>query len=153
MLGISSLKHKVVSKQRTIDTEKNEGGVVEYPKPPLSPRSRWMLETVEINRPTSLQLPAPLTDAELLWLSAHNESLTFEQTAGGLLIITPPTGSRGNRGEFNLAAQLVNWNDRTHFGEVRGISGGVLLPTGWPIPSRRVRHRGCRLGRGPREPD
>ena len=90
-----------------------------------------MLETVDsTSRQISLQLPAPLSDAELLWFSAHNEALTFEQTAEGLLIVTPPTGSRGNRGEFRLATQITLWNDRTHFGEVRDISGGVLLPKG-----------------------
>jgi Uma2 family endonuclease len=90
-----------------------------------------MLETVNTtSRQISLQLPAPLSDAELLWLSAHNESLTFEQTAEGLLIVTPPTGSRGNRGEITLITQLKIWNDRVNFGEIRGISGGVLLPKG-----------------------
>lgn len=89
-----------------------------------------MLQTIDGPKQWSLQLPAPLTDAELLWLSAHNESLAFEQTADGLLIMTPPTGSRGNRGEFRLATQLTIWNDRTNFGEIRGISGGVLLPKG-----------------------
>lgn len=89
-----------------------------------------MLETQEILRPTTLQLPAPLSDGELLWLSAHNPSLTFEQTADGLLIMTPPTGSRGNRGEIALLTQLKIWNDRVRFGEIRGISGGVLLPKG-----------------------
>jgi len=90
-----------------------------------------MLDSIEVPRKqTSLRLPTPLTDADLLWLGAHNESLAFEQTAEGLLIMTPPTGSRGNRGEFRLVTQLVLWNDRTRFGEIRGISGGVLLPEG-----------------------
>lgn len=86
-----------------------------------------------IDRPVrqiGLQLPAPLTDAEMLWLGEHNQLLTFEQTADGLLIMTPPTGSRGNRGEIELITQLKIWNDRVRFGEIRGISGGVLLPEG-----------------------
>jgi Uma2 family endonuclease len=90
-----------------------------------------MLESVALPaKQTSLRLPTRLSDADLLWLSAHNDSITFEQTSDGILIMTPPTGSRGNRGEFRLATELVNWNDRMHFGEIRGISGGVLLPEG-----------------------
>jgi Uma2 family endonuclease len=90
-----------------------------------------MPKTIElIARPMSILLPKPLSDAELLWLSAHNAALRFEQTAEGELILTPPTGSRGNRGEFRLITQIVNWNDRTGFGEIRGIAGGVLLPKG-----------------------
>jgi Uma2 family endonuclease len=80
--------------------------------------------------PISIQLPTPLRDAELLWLSEHNAPLGFEQTAEGVLIVTPPTGSRGNRGELELITQLVIWNKRVTFGEIRGISGGVLLPKG-----------------------
>ncbi len=98
---------------------------------PVGEAFHAMLEAIEHPvRQMSLQLPSPLSDEDLLWLSAHNESLTFEQTADGLLIISPPTGSRGNRGEFRLATALMNWNDRTRFGEIRGISGGVLLPEG-----------------------
>ena len=89
-----------------------------------------MFETIVPARQTSLRLPNQLSDAELLWLSAHNASVTFEQTADGLLIMTPPTGSRGNRGEIGLITQLKTWNDRVCFGEIRGISGGVLLPKG-----------------------
>jgi Uma2 family endonuclease len=83
-----------------------------------------------ILRPISLKLPTPLGDAELLWLSAHNEGLHFEQTATGVLVLSPPTGGRGNRGEIELVTQLDNWNKRTNFGVVLGISGGVLLPKG-----------------------
>jgi Uma2 family endonuclease len=90
-----------------------------------------MLETIEVPvRQMSLQLPNVLTDAELQWLGAHNESLTFEQTADGLLIMTPATGSRGNRGEIRLTTELTLWNDRVHFGEIRGMTGGLLLPMG-----------------------
>jgi Uma2 family endonuclease len=80
--------------------------------------------------PLSLRLPEPLSDDTLLWLSAHNESLSFEQSAEGELIVTPPTGSLGNRGELRLITQMMNWNDRTGFGEIRGLTGGVLLPQG-----------------------
>jgi Uma2 family endonuclease len=78
----------------------------------------------------SLRLPAPLSDADLLSLSAQNEAITFEQTADGVLIMTPPTGSRGNRGEGLLLTELTNWNLRSGFGEIRGIAGGVRLPAG-----------------------
>jgi Uma2 family endonuclease len=92
-----------------------------------------MQKTIEIPaalRQTSLQLPAILSDAEMRWLGDHNESLTIEQTADGLLIMTLATGSRGNRGEIRLVTELTNWNDRVQFGEIRGVSGGLLLPQG-----------------------
>jgi Uma2 family endonuclease len=90
-----------------------------------------MQQTIESpDRQVSLQLPDILSDAELQWLGDHNESLTFEQTADGILIVTPATGSLGNRGEIGLVIQLGIWNKRTRFGEIRGLTGGVLLPEG-----------------------
>jgi Uma2 family endonuclease len=80
--------------------------------------------------PIAIKLPAPLDDDALLWLSANNDTYGFEQSAEGELIVSPPTNSPGNRGEIRLITQLTNWNDRTNFGEVRGISGGVKLPKG-----------------------
>jgi Uma2 family endonuclease len=88
------------------------------------------IETPAAPRQTSLQLPAILSDAEMRWLGDHNESLTIEQSADGLLIMTVATGSRGNRGEIRLVTELTNWNDRVQFGEIRGVSGGLLLPQG-----------------------
>jgi Uma2 family endonuclease len=97
----------------------------------LPPKGAAMQQTMESSdRQTSLQLPAILSDAELQWLGDHNESLTIEQTADGLLIMTPATGSLANRGEIELVTQLNNWNKRTRFGEIRGLTGGVLLPEG-----------------------
>jgi Uma2 family endonuclease len=104
------------------------GRIVETAFTEVSPA---MLETIEgPARQTSLQLPDILTDAELRWLGVHNESLAFEQTADGLLIMTPATGSRGNRGEIRLTTELTIWNDRVKFGEIRGMTGGLLLPKG-----------------------
>jgi Uma2 family endonuclease len=80
--------------------------------------------------PITIKLPAPLDDDMLLWLSANNRRFGFEQSAEGDLILSPPTNSPGNHGELLLTTQLINWNDRTKFGEVRGISGGVQLPKG-----------------------
>jgi hypothetical protein len=65
----------------------------------------------------SLRLPAPLSDADLLSLSAQSEAITFEQTADGVLIMTPPSGSRGNRGEGRLLTELTKWNLRSGFGD------------------------------------
>jgi hypothetical protein len=67
--------------------------VVEYKN--RAPRWFPLQQTIDVlARPFGLQLPAPLTDAELLWLSAHNEGIRFEQSADGELILSPPTGVR-----------------------------------------------------------
>jgi Uma2 family endonuclease len=71
-----------------------------------------------------------LDDDALLWLSANNQTFGFEQTAEGDLVVSPPTNSPGNHGELLLVTQLTIWNERTKFGAVRGISGGVELPQG-----------------------
>jgi len=81
-------------------------------------------------RPITLKLPVPLNDEAMLWLSANNKTFGFEQTAEGFLVVSPPTNSPGNRGELRLVTQLMVWNDRTNFGEIRGIEGGVELPKG-----------------------
>jgi len=85
---------------------------------------------VALVRPITLRFPAPLDDDELLWLSANNQTFGFEQTAEGDLVVSPPTNSPGNHGELLLVTQLTMWNERTKFGAVRGISGGVELPRG-----------------------
>lgn len=81
-------------------------------------------------RPVGVKFPAPLSDETLLWLSEHNASFKIEQSAEGELILSPPTGSRGQRGEDELCFQIVGWNKRTNFGEVRGPNGGIELPKG-----------------------
>jgi Uma2 family endonuclease len=83
-----------------------------------------------LSGPLGIRFPSPLPTETLVWLSEHNPLLEFEQTSEGHLIVSPPTASPGNRGELELITQLVIWNKATGFGEVRGISGGVLLPQG-----------------------
>ena len=95
--------------------------------------SAMSLEAIANASPSPIRVirfPAPLDDETLVWLGANNHGLGFTQTAEGELIVTPPTGSLGNRGEVLLLNQFVNWNERTHFGEVRGLTGGVHLPLG-----------------------
>jgi Uma2 family endonuclease len=83
-----------------------------------------------LTHPFGLQLPAPLTDAELLWLSEHNEGIGFEQSADGELILSPPTGGLGNLGEGKLFSQVLTWNEQVKFGVVMGLTGGVHPPRG-----------------------
>jgi Uma2 family endonuclease len=81
-------------------------------------------------RPVGIKFPAPLSDETLLWLSSHNTTIQIEQSAEGELILSPFTGSRGQRGEGELYFQIIAWNKSTNFGEVRGPNGGVELPKG-----------------------
>jgi Uma2 family endonuclease len=87
-------------------------------------------DTDALVRPITLKLPVPLDDEAMLWLSANNETFGFEQTAEGDLVVSPPTNSPGNHGELRLVTQLMIWNDRTNYGAIRGIEGGVELPKG-----------------------
>jgi Uma2 family endonuclease len=80
--------------------------------------------------PLILRLPEHLSAGALLALADANPTLRFEQSSRGYLIVSPPTGSLGNRGEMELVRQLGDWNRRTRFGEVRGLTGGVELPGG-----------------------
>jgi Uma2 family endonuclease len=81
-------------------------------------------------RPIAIKFPVPLSDEMLLWLGLHNTGIHIEQSAEGELILSPFTGSRGQRGEGELYFQIIAWNKRTEFGEVRGPNGGIELPKG-----------------------
>ncbi len=60
----------------------------------------------------ALQLPAewPLTNACLLELAALNESLCFERSAEGALVITGPPGNLSGVRAGIIFAQLANWS-------------------------------------------
>jgi Uma2 family endonuclease len=81
-------------------------------------------------RPVAIKFRAPLGDEMLLWLGSHNTSILIEQSAQGEVILGPFTGSRGQRGEAELYFQIIAWNKRTNFGEVRGPNRGIELPKG-----------------------
>lgn len=69
-----------------------------------------------------------VTDEEILALSRANPGHRFERTAEGKLVVAPPVGLAGSRGEGELFRQLANWNTRTRLGMALPSSAGFRLP-------------------------
>jgi Uma2 family endonuclease len=70
------------------------------------------------------------TDAEIAELSRLNPHVRFERSAGGDLIVAPPTGGNTGRRNVALLAQLSAWNQKHRLGEVFDSSTGFGLPDG-----------------------
>ncbi|HEY9605120.1 MAG TPA: Uma2 family endonuclease [Allocoleopsis sp.] len=71
-----------------------------------------------------------LTDEQFYQLCQDNETLRFERTATGELIIMPPTGGETSNRNAGLTAQIWVWNEQTQLGKVFDSSGGFKLPNG-----------------------
>ena len=71
-----------------------------------------------------------LTDEQFYQLCQDNETLRFERTATGELIIMPPTGGETSNRNAGLTAQLWVWNEQHKLGKVFDSSGGFKLPNG-----------------------
>jgi Uma2 family endonuclease len=59
-----------------------------------------------------------------------NADKRFERTAGGELIIMPPTGGDASFQEAEVCIQLGMWVKTRGQGKVTGASGGYVLPNG-----------------------
>jgi len=71
-----------------------------------------------------------LTDEQFYQLCQDNETLRFERTATGELIIMPPAGGETSNRNARLTAQLWIWNQQNKLGKVFDYSGGFKLPNG-----------------------
>jgi Uma2 family endonuclease len=71
-----------------------------------------------------------LTDEQFYQLCQDNETLRFERTATGELIIMSPAGGETSNRNAGLTAQLWVWNEPTKLGKVFDSSGGFKLPNG-----------------------
>jgi Uma2 family endonuclease len=71
-----------------------------------------------------------LTDEQFYQLCQDNETLRFERTATGELIIMPPTGGETSNRNGRLNQQLFNWTDTDGTGIAFDSSGGFKLPNG-----------------------
>jgi len=71
-----------------------------------------------------------LTDEQFSQLCQDNETLRFERTATGELIIMPPVGGETSNRNAGLTAQLWIWNEQNKLGKVFDSSGGFKLPNG-----------------------
>ena len=71
-----------------------------------------------------------MTDEQFYQLCQANETLRFERTARGDLVIMPPTGGETSNRNASLTGQLWLWNDRHQLGQVFDSSGGFKLLNG-----------------------
>lgn len=84
-----------------------------------------------MNSTLTLKLDAvQLTDEQFYQLCQNNETLQFERSAEGDLIIMPPVGGESGNREANLIADLVIWNRQTNLGYTFSSSTIFKLPNG-----------------------
>lgn len=80
--------------------------------------------------PVRLRFDHPVTDEELMCLSAKNDPLRIERDANGELIVMSPSGSDGGRLELEVATQMAIWARQDGRGGAFGSSSGFRLPDG-----------------------
>jgi Uma2 family endonuclease len=71
-----------------------------------------------------------MTDEQFFALCQLNQDVQIERNATGELVFMPPTGSEGERRNFNLIGQLWLWTKQDGTGVGFGSSGGFTLPNG-----------------------
>lgn len=71
-----------------------------------------------------------LTDEQFYQLCQDNETLRFERTATGELIIMPPAGGETGNRNGRVTQQLFNWADTNELGIAFDSSTGFKLPNG-----------------------
>lgn len=71
-----------------------------------------------------------MNDDDFYNLCLANPDLKLERTARGELIVMPPTGGEGGRGEADLITDLNIWNRASSLGVVFSSSTGFKLPSG-----------------------
>jgi hypothetical protein len=80
----------------------------------------------------AFRLPQPVTEEVVIALGRANPQHKIETTADGQIVMTPPTGTRSNFGELELARQVAHWNaihklGRRHAPERRDQVAGLRL--------------------------
>lgn len=71
-----------------------------------------------------------MNDDDFYSLCLANPDLKLERTEKGELVVMPPTGGEGGKGEANLIIDLGIWNRQTQLGVVFSSSTGFKLPSG-----------------------
>jgi Uma2 family endonuclease len=82
----------------------------------------------EFELPIRSSRDRPVTDEELMRLSAQNEPMRFERNANGELIVMSPTGTDGGGVETDVNLELGNWARADGRGRAFGPSTGFKLP-------------------------
>jgi Uma2 family endonuclease len=85
---------------------------------------------IDAEKPRSLVLDPPLTDAELEALCAASDWFRFERTREGEILMNPPAGGFTSRGNVEILAQLQFWWKTHRRGMVFDSNGGFFLPDG-----------------------
>lgn len=84
-------------------------------------------ETLLLNLPTKLGLY--VTPEQFAVLAASNQDLRLERTAGGELIVNPPTGWETGKRNSRISGELYLWWRNTgEPGEIFDSSTGFILP-------------------------
>ena len=78
--------------------------------------------------PIRISQDRPVTDEELMRLSAENEPMRFERDANGEVIVMTPTGTGGGRIESRVYLELGIWARQDGRGEALGSNTGFKLP-------------------------
>lgn len=87
------------------------------------------LETISIELPTAIALY--VTPEQFEAIALVNRDLRLERTAGGELIVNPPTGGESGQRNFNITGQLARWYEENEdLGEAFDSSTGFRLPNG-----------------------
>jgi len=85
--------------------------------------------TISIQLPKAIALQVSLEQFE--FLAVANRDLRLERTAGGELIVNPPTGGESGQRNFNINGQIARWFDEhEELGEAFDSSTGFILPNG-----------------------
>jgi Uma2 family endonuclease len=74
--------------------------------------------------------PLHITDEEFFELCAVNDTLRFERTAQGEMIVMTPAGGTTSNRNSSLISQLWIWNKRVGLGKTFDSSGAFKLPNG-----------------------
>jgi Uma2 family endonuclease len=76
-------------------------------------------------------LPAlAMTQEQFFDFCQQNRKIRFERTAGGALIIMPPSGGESGAQNASIIAQLYYWSKRDATGKAFDSSAGYILPNG-----------------------
>ena len=90
------------------------------------------LSITKENPPLKIRLePAiAMTDEQFFALCQLNQDVQIERSATGELVLMSPTGSEGDRRNFEIIVQLGIWTKQDGTGVGFGSSGGFTLPNG-----------------------
>ncbi len=78
----------------------------------------------------NLRSMGELSDEQFEQIAAANQNLRLERTAGGELVIMPPTGGETGERNLDIEGQLWLWNRQNRLGRAFNSSTGFKLPNG-----------------------